>query len=77
MAMAMVGFVGCGDGGDGGNGDGAFRSSDVENVYFKGEASEELKDVFFSRTKFFYYSENPNYDGYHWYYQGDVPTIWS
>lgn len=58
-------------------GDGAFRSSDVENVYFKGEASEELKDVFFSRTKFFYYSETPNYDGYHWYYQGDVPTIWS
>lgn len=57
-------------------GSGAFRSSEVKNVYFKGEASKELKDMFYSQTKFFYYSETPNYDGYHWYYQGDVPTIW-
>ncbi|MBQ7924187.1 MAG: leucine-rich repeat domain-containing protein [Clostridia bacterium] len=47
-----------------------------KNVYFKGEDSKELEDRFSSLTKFFYYSETPNYDGYHWYYQGDVPTIW-
>ena len=57
-------------------GNNAFNGSAIKNVYYKCAKNTAFEDRFFSSVKHFYYSETPNYDGYHWYYQGDVPTIW-
>ncbi len=55
----------------------------LQTVYYKGANEAEWNSISIGiendelkNTTRFYYSDTPNYDGEHWHYDNDKPTVW-